>query len=347
MGKFKVNISMSPTATSPVPTRARRIHSGSGESSFTSGWFRSGRREPRKEGGEGQREHADRRGDLRRGHHGSKHVRRRAWTVGRRPLEGLVGRQPALPHLGLRSHPPPARAAGDAGRNHVLLRHGWNRVGARAGLGSRRRQGRLSAAVRARRSSTWRRVCWTRSSSRSSCDARKRRTAVRQPGRRQAQARASRGDRGAGVAHQIRARRRPALGIGGVRSRSSGCWSSCHDASPNPSRRHRTASGGAASPPSPRIRGGSSRLTHEPRGDCYPGITCVAGSRVFRNLGKGPTQHQPSTAPHAARPRPSRTARPCASCMAAEDGMAPGSGATGRHAKNGPRHAQAKFEHVA
>ena len=76
----------------------------------------------------------------------------------------------------------------------------------------------LSAAERVRRSSTWRRVCWTRSSSRSSPDARRRRAAVRQP-RRHQETRASRGNRGArSHAHQIRARvDDPALGLGGVR----------------------------------------------------------------------------------------------------------------------------------
>ena len=55
------------------------------------------------------------------------------------------------------------------GEGFFLLRHGWNRVGARAGPGSRRRQGRAhSVAVRALRSSMWRRVCSTRSWSRSS-----------------------------------------------------------------------------------------------------------------------------------------------------------------------------------
>jgi hypothetical protein len=46
------------------------------------------------EGGEINAEHGDRRGNPRqrgRDHHGSKHVRRRAQTVGRRSFEGLLG----------------------------------------------------------------------------------------------------------------------------------------------------------------------------------------------------------------------------------------------------------------
>ena len=51
------------------------------------------------------------------------------------PLGRLVGRGPALPHAGLRAHPPRARAAGEAGRHDVHLRHRRHRVGARAGQG--------------------------------------------------------------------------------------------------------------------------------------------------------------------------------------------------------------------
>ncbi len=36
-------------------------------------------------------------------------------------LEGLVGAEPALPHAGLRPHPPPAHLGGDGRRHHVPL----------------------------------------------------------------------------------------------------------------------------------------------------------------------------------------------------------------------------------
>ncbi len=41
---------------------------------------------------------------------GPQHVRAGPRTLARRHLEGLVGRQPALSHAGLRAHPPPARS---------------------------------------------------------------------------------------------------------------------------------------------------------------------------------------------------------------------------------------------
>ena len=59
--------------------------------------------------------------------------------LGRRALERLVGRGPALPRPGLRPHPPRARAARDGGRDDLPLRHRRDRGGARAGRGRGRR----------------------------------------------------------------------------------------------------------------------------------------------------------------------------------------------------------------
>ena len=111
MGKLKVSISMSLDGYVAGPDQTEQNPLGIGGEQLHE-WvvplraFREGHGRRRRRG---QREHADRRGDprqRRRDHHGPKHVRWRAWTVGRRPLEGLVGRQPALPQPGLRSHPP-------------------------------------------------------------------------------------------------------------------------------------------------------------------------------------------------------------------------------------------------
>jgi ketosteroid isomerase-like protein len=68
-------------------------------------------RDPRRAGWRGQREHADRRGDPRqrgRDDHGAEHVGGGPRTVGRRRLEGLLGRQSVLPPPGLRTHSPSA-----------------------------------------------------------------------------------------------------------------------------------------------------------------------------------------------------------------------------------------------
>ena len=53
--------------------------------------------------------------------------------------KGWWGDEPAVPHAGLRAHPPRAGAGRDGGRHHLPLRHRRHRVGARAG--ARRRPG--------------------------------------------------------------------------------------------------------------------------------------------------------------------------------------------------------------
>ena len=65
-----------------------------------------------------------------------------------RVLDRLVGRGPAVPHAGLRAHPPRARAARDGGRHDVPLRHRRDRVGARAGARGGRRPRRLDRGRR-------------------------------------------------------------------------------------------------------------------------------------------------------------------------------------------------------
>jgi hypothetical protein len=68
---------------------------------------------------------AGRRGDRRDGH-GAQHVRPDPWLVGRRAVEGLVRRRPALPPSGVRAHPPPAGTdpddtCGSCGRQRTPL----------------------------------------------------------------------------------------------------------------------------------------------------------------------------------------------------------------------------------
>ena len=104
----------------------------------------------------GEREHADSRG-IGREHRcrrdGPEHVRSaRRWPLGRRAVDGLVGRRPALPPPRLRPHPSPARSRRDGGRDHVPLRHRRHRVRARTGEEGRRRQGRHALGRRQRRS---------------------------------------------------------------------------------------------------------------------------------------------------------------------------------------------------
>ena len=76
--------------------------------------------------------------------------------LGRRALERVVGRRSPLPHAGLRDHPPPARAARDAGRDDLPLRHRRHRGRARAGHGRGRRAGtsRWAAAPTSRGSTS-------------------------------------------------------------------------------------------------------------------------------------------------------------------------------------------------
>ena len=89
------------------------------------------RARPRPRGRRGQRLDPGRGGDAaerRRDDHGPQHVRRHPRRVGRAPVGRLVGRGPALPRAGLRAHAPRARAARDAGRHDVSLRHRRHRV---------------------------------------------------------------------------------------------------------------------------------------------------------------------------------------------------------------------------
>ena len=146
-----------PTATSPVPTRVRRTRSGRWRAAARVG-VRARRlaRAARPRGRRGQRQHADRRAKRWRTsapRHGARHVRRRPGPWGEEPGR-LVGRGPALPRARLRPHPPRARAAADGGRDDLPLRHRRDRVGARAGVGGRRRQGRHARRRRRARSST-------------------------------------------------------------------------------------------------------------------------------------------------------------------------------------------------
>ena len=54
--------------------------------------------------------------------HGPQHVRARTRRVARRKLEGMVGRQSALPLRCVCAHPPSARADRDGGRHHLPFR---------------------------------------------------------------------------------------------------------------------------------------------------------------------------------------------------------------------------------
>jgi hypothetical protein len=85
----------------------------------------------------------------------------------RTAVERLVGRQPSLPHTGLRAHSPSPRAAGDGGRHH-LLRHRRHRVRPRAGQAGRRRPDVLLGGAPASSSSTSP-PDWSTSSSCTSC----------------------------------------------------------------------------------------------------------------------------------------------------------------------------------
>ena len=61
-----------------------------------------------------------------------------------RVMAGLVGRRSTLSSSRVRPHEPPARVARAARRNDVPFRHGRDRIGARTGTGSSRREGGLS-----------------------------------------------------------------------------------------------------------------------------------------------------------------------------------------------------------
>ncbi len=81
-----------------------------------------------------------------------QHVRSGARAVARRQLEGMVGREPALPRAGVRAHAPRSRAHLDGGRNDLPLRD--RRHPRRAGVARRTRRGaRTSASAAAPRPS--------------------------------------------------------------------------------------------------------------------------------------------------------------------------------------------------
>ena len=103
-------------------------------------------REARGGGRRGQRQHAVCRGHprrRRRDHHGPKHVRGWSGIVGR-VMAGLVGRRSTLSSSRVRPHEPSARVARASRRNDVPFRHGRDRIGARTGTGSSRREGGLT-----------------------------------------------------------------------------------------------------------------------------------------------------------------------------------------------------------
>ena len=200
MGKFKLSISMSldgyvagADQEREESTRDRRRAASrlGGSAQGIPREQRTGRRR-------GQREHADCRGDPRqrgRDHHGPKHARWRAsrlWAT----TPGRAGGETTRPSTTRSSFSPTTRANRWRCRAEPLStssRMESSRLSSRPG--SRWRQGRASRRrCRAPHSSTWRRVCWTRSSSRSSLCCSEA-AHGRQHARRQAQARASRGDR--------------------------------------------------------------------------------------------------------------------------------------------------------
>ena len=115
-----------------------------------------------------------------------------------RVVEGLVGRQSALPPSRLRPHQPFARTAGDGGRNDVPLRHGRDRVGARTGAGCSRRAGGVSRGRGVGRAAIPRSGSARRDRRLGRPDpARRRRSAVRKRGSCEARAgRVGRGARG-------------------------------------------------------------------------------------------------------------------------------------------------------
>src|SRR3954447_24494797 len=131
----------------------------------------------------------------RRLRHGSQDVRAQR-RVGR-VVARLVGRGLAVPHAGVRAHPPRARAAGDAGRDHVPLRHRRHRVRARAGARGGRRPRRDGRRRRDRRAAVPRRRAARRAvPAHRAGAARRRRAAARE--RRRPAPRARRGRRLAG-----------------------------------------------------------------------------------------------------------------------------------------------------
>ena len=82
----------------------------------------------------------------------AQHVRPGARAVARRQLEGLVGRQSAVPHAGLRADPSPARTARDGGRHDVPLRHRRHPGRARSAPGRRPAAATCGSAAASRRS---------------------------------------------------------------------------------------------------------------------------------------------------------------------------------------------------
>ena len=145
MGKFKVSISMSLDGYVAGPDQSEKNPLGIGGEQLHE-WvvpLRAFREATESRAARSTRARRSPR-DLRqrgRDHHGPKSMFGGGpGQVGATTWKGLVGDNPPFHSPGLRSHPPRARAAGDAGWNHLLLRHGWNRVGSRAGPGGRQRQ---------------------------------------------------------------------------------------------------------------------------------------------------------------------------------------------------------------
>ncbi len=161
------------TATAPARRRASSTRSASAAWRCTSG---SSRPAPSsemfgREGGSDRRRRRFRRARLRERRRldpRPQHVRPDPRPLARRRLEGLVGRQPAVPRAGVRADAPPARADRDGGRHDVSLRHRRHPRGARARARPRPAARTCASAAASRRSASTSAPGWsTRSTSRS------------------------------------------------------------------------------------------------------------------------------------------------------------------------------------
>ena len=112
--KFQISVSLDGFVAGPNQSEEHPLGEGGEAAARVGLQARRLARAARPGGRRGQRQHRGLRGGAgqrRRDDHGPQHVRRRTRPLGRGPVGRLVGRRAALPHPGLRPHPPRARAA--------------------------------------------------------------------------------------------------------------------------------------------------------------------------------------------------------------------------------------------